>query len=126
MPKPGRPRTTRPPRQPRDNSESILVADIGIAFGSLPDLFIWRSNTGVAIRASGAPVRFNVNGTPDFLGVMAPSGRAVGIEAKSVDGTQRAAQIVFQAAWESRGGLYLLVRSVEEVRVGLRAAGVRC
>jgi len=48
------------------------------------------------------------------------------IEVKSVTGRQSPAQREFQAAWEESGGLYLLVRSVDDLRAGLRAAGVRC
>jgi hypothetical protein len=52
------------------------------------------------------------------LGVKAP-GLAFGIEVKAAKGTQREAQKNWQKAWEKRGGIYILARSVEDVYKGL-------
>lgn len=46
------------------------------------------------------------------------------VEVKSTRGRQSPAQREFQRQWEAEGGLYLLCRSVDELREGLRAAGV--
>ena len=52
------------------------------------------------------------------MGVIAP-GRAFGIEVKTAKGQQREAQKKWQAAWEKRGGIYILARSLEDVYRGL-------
>ena len=49
---------------------------------------------------------------------------ALAIECKSARGKQSPAQRAFQAKWEAAGGLYVLARSVDELRNGLRDAGV--
>lgn len=46
------------------------------------------------------------------------------VECKSSVGRQSPAQREFQRKWEDAGGVYLLCRSVEELRDGLREAGV--
>ena len=42
-------------------------------------------------------------------------GRAFAIEVKTARGQQREAQKNWQKAWEKRGGIYVLARSVEDV-----------
>jgi hypothetical protein len=42
-------------------------------------------------------------------------GRAFAIEVKTEKGKQRLAQAAWQSAWEKRGGIYVLARSVEDV-----------
>lgn len=49
----------------------------------------------------------------DFLGKS--RGRALAIEVKRATGRQSPEQAAFQKAWEARGGLYILARSVEDV-----------
>jgi hypothetical protein len=49
-----------------------------------------------------------------------PGGRYVGIEVKSAKGVQSEEQRQHQAIIEAAGGVYLLCRSVEEVKIGLR------
>jgi hypothetical protein len=46
------------------------------------------------------------------------------VEVKSPKGRQSPAQREFELRWEQAGGLYLLARSVEELREALRDAGV--
>ena len=92
-------------------------------------------------------------GTPDLLGVLSPRlpsalhekmmahlppllfaefmewlgrecGRALAIEVKDAKGRQRPEQVAFQKAWESRGGLYILARSVDDVLTRIGAGEV--
>ncbi len=86
---------------------------------------MWRANTGGARTPSGRYVKFNTEGTADHIGVI-KGGRFLAIESKAPDGVQSDDQRVVQRAIEERGGLYILARSVEDVRVALRAAGVNC
>ena len=93
-------------------------------------------------------IRSAPDGTPDLLGVKAKTippilksllteelsastmmklcewvgesiGQAFGIEVKTEKGKQRDCQISWQRAWEKRGGIYILARSLEDVYRGL-------
>jgi hypothetical protein len=70
----------------------------------------WQDETGHWIMGAKA-------GTADNIACIA--GAFVAIEAKSATGTQREAQARFQQRVEARGGLYILARSVEDVRAKL-------
>ena len=83
-------------------------------FGTRPDLRLWRQNTGAA-RIGRRFIRFGVPGQADLTGIL-PGGRRVEIETKSPDGRQTPDQRAFQALIERFGGLYVLARSVEDVR----------
>ena len=77
----------------------------------------------VGFRKSATP------GLPDIIGIVAVGGEwkqalPLAVEVKSATGRQSPAQREFQAKWEHAGGVYLLVRSVDELRNGLRDAGV--
>jgi hypothetical protein len=100
--------------------EAILQAKVLADIGTLPDLFVWVHATGTA-RDRQNPARiihFGLPGSPDIIGVH--NGRAVGIEMKRPDGgVQSDQQKKFQQRWERCGGLYVLARSIDEVREGL-------
>lgn len=76
--------------------------------------WLWRTNTGAA-RIGNRFVRFGIKGQSDLQGVLAPSGRAVFVEMKAERGKQKPEQLAFQRMVESRGALYILARSVEDV-----------
>lgn len=50
------------------------------------------------------------------------SGAAFAIETKSLRGKQREGQRNWQAAWEKRGGIYILAKSLDDVYAGLGIA----
>ncbi len=50
------------------------------------------------------------------------AGVAIGLEYKHGHDTQRETQIVFQRRWEAAGGVYLIVRSPEQMIAGIEAA----
>lgn len=60
-------------------------------------------------------VRASAEGAPDIIGLLR-GGRFLGIECKTERGRQGPAQKAFQTMIESMGGLYILARSVEDVR----------
>jgi len=68
-----------------------------------------------------APVQYHLKlkrlgvlkGVADFL-VFPLDGRKIAIELKDNEGVQDAEQIKFQRRWESTGGLYFIVRTVED------------
>ena len=73
---------TRPPTA--DTSESQLQAEIRKHIGSLPDVRLWRHNTGQIKDATGRPVRFGLAvGSADIVGIVAPRGRWIAIEVKA-------------------------------------------
>jgi hypothetical protein len=108
--------------------EQVLQQRLLLRFGSLPDLRIWRSNTGVAWqpitpaarkafvdlrqRMAGGfrPVTYGVEGQTDIMGVLAPRGRAVGIEVKAEDGRTSPAQDRWRDMIVKHGGIYVLAK----------------
>ena len=101
-------------------SEAATQAEILVIVTALPTAMFWRQNVGTARDAGGRVVRFGLPGTPDILGTY--QGRAIGIEVKSATGRQRPEQKLWQAQFERAGGLYILARSVDDVRQALGVA----
>jgi hypothetical protein len=89
-------------------------------FGQRQDMRIWRQNTGVA-SFGGRKVRFGVPGQADVTGVIV-GGRRLEIEVKSATGRQSKEQADYQRIIERFGGLYILARSVQDVRDALLEA----
>ena len=79
----------------------------------LQKIFFYRNNTGGFSREDGHFYRFGVVGAPDLILVI--DGKYIGVEVKNKKGVQSPAQIVFQKALEAAGGIYLLVRSLDEL-----------
>lgn len=102
--------------------ESHLVQAILREFGSRPDLRLWRQNTGAARTPTGQVVRFGVPGQADIMGILAPSGRIISIEAKSATGRLSDAQQNWRAMIERFGGLAIVARNVDDVRTALLQA----
>lgn len=96
------------------------MQEIRLALGQRADIMMFRINVGKfrPIDGGARVIQSAPEGTPDLLGVMAP-GRAFAIEVKAPRGTQRAVQIAWQNAWERRGGIYILARSLDDVYMGL-------
>lgn len=106
--------------------EADLVSEILHEFGSRDDCRIWRNNVGSAKTRDGRFIRFGIPGQADISGILAvtlPGGRVIGqrieIEAKTKTGRQRPEQKKWQAMIERMGGIYILARSVDDVRAGL-------
>lgn len=103
-------------------SESEIQSEIRLALGQRDDIMLFRINVGKFRPLNGPQDRVIQSappGTPDLLGVINP-GTALAIEVKDAKGKQRPEQVAFQKAWEARGGLYILARSVDDVlaRIG--------
>lgn len=96
-------------------SEREIQQNILISFGSLPDLRIWRNNTGSIKTPDGRFVTFGLKGSADILGIMR-GGRFLAIEVKTATGRQSEHQKNFQNMIESFGGVYILARSAEDVK----------
>lgn len=104
-------------------TEKQLQNAILRAFGTLPGLRLWRANVGAA-RIGTRTIRFGIRGQADLTGIVA-DGRRLEIEVKSATGRQTAEQRNFQEMIERFHGIYILARSVDDVRRELAARGVR-
>jgi hypothetical protein len=101
--------------------EAVLQQEIRLDLGLRDDIMLFRINVGMFRPLEGDQrrvIRSAPEGTPDLLGVISP-GRAFAIEVKAPKGRQREAQAAWQMAWEKRGGIYILARSVADVYKGL-------
>jgi hypothetical protein len=95
--------------------ESALQDAIRLALGSVPGLVLWRNNIGVA-DVRDYKVRFGVGGPggADLIGCL--NGRFIAIEVKTATGRQSNDQRIFQALVESKGGVYVILRSVDDAK----------
>ncbi len=103
-------------------TEKQIQNEILRTFGTLPGLRLWRANVGVA-RIDNRVVRFGVPGQADLTGIL-PDGRRLEIEVKSSDGRQTREQIAYQTMIERYHGVYILARSVADVRDQLARRGI--
>lgn len=94
--------------------ESQIQDAVRLALGRDPDVCVWRNNCGALQDARGRFIRFGVAspGGADLIGMF--RGRFLAIEIKTATGRQTEDQVRFQKLVESRGGIYLLVRSAED------------
>jgi hypothetical protein len=99
--------------------EARLQALILARLGLLPDVHVWRMNTGVAHRPGGGAVRFGAVGQADITGLVGPHGRRLEIEIKSATGRQTPEQRAFGERITRLGGLYLVCRSLEDALNGI-------
>ena len=101
----------------RGVTEVQLQDAIRIELGRRPDLVVtWRNNIGVA-SMRGSTVRFGVGGPggADLLG-LDHRGRFIAIEVKTPTGRQSPEQRCFEQLVQRLGGVYLIMRSVEDAR----------
>ncbi len=89
---------------------------------ALAKIRAWRNNTGALPDATGRPVRFGLAGSSDILGVL-PGGRFLAVECKAPGGRTTDLQDQFLDSVTQAGGLALVVRSMDDLRRGLREAG---
>jgi hypothetical protein len=108
-----------------DLSESVLLYDIMLRWGSHPRLMLHRQNSGMFYTKTGRMVRAGTVGSPDIEGIIAPLGTYVGIEVKALKGRQRPEQMAFQKRVVALGGLYVLAFSVTDVDSALYAFGLK-
>lgn len=94
-------------------SESLLQDQIRLALGNVPGLVLFRNNIGTA-EMRGYRVKFGVGGPggADLIGLW--NGKFVAVEIKTPTGRQSPDQKRFQALVESKGGEYVILRSVED------------
>lgn len=112
---------TKPVLEPR-RLERDIQHEIRLASALVPELTLWRNNTGVAERA-GRTLRYGLcRGSADLIGVLAPTGRIIALECKTEIGRLSEEQKLFLAHVRSRGGFAAVVRSVEEFLAAMARA----
>ena len=99
--------------------ETELMRHILVALNQLPDALFWRVNVGVGAGPDGRMTRYGLPGQADIAGVL--RGQHVEIEVKTPAGRQSQQQIRWQRAVERAGGVYVVVRSVDEALAALEA-----
>lgn len=127
-------------------TESSLQRAILLATRSTPGLRLWRQSVGLAVPMSVAarlrelallaveaglaprsamphvqPLRYGQPGMADLSGLLGPSGRRVELEVKAPRGRLSEQQERWGEMVRSRGGLWIVARSVEEAQEGLQA-----
>lgn len=115
-----------PARKPTTETATLRAC---LDYLKLCRIVAWRINSmGVPIPSQ--PGRFRPGpsrGVADILGI-AKAGLvpvALAVEVKSERGLQSTAQHDFESQWVGAGGVYLLVRSVHELKAGLMNAGIK-
>lgn len=95
--------------------ESLLQDHIRLALGNVDGLCLWRNNIGTA-EIRGYRVKFGVGGPggADLIGLY--KGWFVAVEIKTDTGRQSPDQRTYQALVESKGGIYTILRSVDDAR----------
>lgn len=96
--------------------ESQLQDQIRLELGRVPGICVWRNNTGSIEARQGYRIAFGCGGAggADLIGLY--RGRFIAIEVKSATGRQSPEQKIYQQLVEKMGGVYVLLRSVEEAR----------
>jgi hypothetical protein len=77
-------------------------------------IFAWRNNTGSFATESGGYFKAGLKGSPDIIG-MTKSGQFLAIECKNSVGVQSHEQKEFERIIRNNCGIYLLVRSVNDL-----------
>jgi hypothetical protein len=94
--------------------ESIIQADI-IRWLKTTGLMFWRSNSG-SLFLRGRHINLGPLGCADISIIVPPLGRFVGMEVKSAAGRIRKEQVTYAAGLTKEGGLYFIVRSVQDAK----------
>jgi len=89
---------------------------------------VWRNNTGAYTkeyeckdgRTSKHHVRHGRNGAADIHGVIPPHGRHVSVECKREGRNLDPEQVAEKQRIESKGGVYILARSVDDLERELK------
>lgn len=93
--------------------ESEVSAGISAYLAMRGDIFWWRQNVSAGVSPSGRFMRSGLRGTPDFLVVK--NGILYGLEVKrEAGGVASDDQEIWGANLTAAGGVYAVVRSVEE------------
>lgn len=84
----------------------------------MPDVRVWRNNTGVADAfGGGGAVRYGLGvGSADLVGMVLPFGRFLALEVKTKSGRVSADQLRWIETVRRFGGVACVVRCIEDAR----------
>lgn len=104
-------------------SEQELTRAILDRLALMPGVWCWRNNTGVAKGAYGGRIRFGKVGSGDISGILR-GGRHFELEVKLPGGKWKTTeeQEAHGARVLEMGGLWAVVRSIDEAVVAIEAA----
>lgn len=94
--------------------ESIIQGEI-LKWLETTGLMFWRANSG-KLFLHGRHINLGPLGCADISLVVPYSGRFVGMEVKSARGRIRKDQVTYAKVLTEAGGLYFVVRSVEDAK----------
>jgi len=90
-----------------------------IEYLTLEGFFVIKNNTvGVYVKKRDTYIPNPAKGLADITAIR--NGKVIMIEVKNERGVQTPNQIDFQNKWEQAGGTYILVRSLDDLILGLR------
>ena len=99
-------------------NESFIQRQV-LDFLALKNIFCWRANN-ISVKGRS----FNgLKGVPDIICIL-NGGGFLGIEVKSLKGKRSDVQKTFELNCVERGGLYLLVRSIDDCNIQLKKLGI--
>ncbi len=109
-------RRAKGPKRLKDGSvpEFTIQSEI-LRWLESTELLSWRQSAG-EIFTHGRKVSLGPVGISDIIVIVPPTGRILGLEVKSANGTLRPVQRQFKAKLEASGGLYEVVRSLGQAQ----------
>jgi hypothetical protein len=95
-------------------TEHEIQQRILLKLGSMPDVRVWRNNTGSVKTEDGRFVTFGLKGSADIIGIL-QGGRFLAIEVKKPGGRVSPDQKKFIDTINAEGGIAFVAYSVDEV-----------
>lgn len=98
------------------HEHQILVQKILVELSKNPNIRVWQNASGVAKSMDDERViKYGLNGSADIIGIIAPLGKFLAVEIKTGKARQSIQQIKFQEMITTRGGIYILARSISDL-----------
>ena len=99
-----------------------LVHAVRLALGKLPDFRLWQNSRVTFVKGVPRAKPGLGTGSSDMIGVLAPTGRMVALEAKTGAARLTREQVLFLNLVRKMGGFATVVRSVEDAHAALERA----
>ena len=104
--------------------EAVIQDEVRLELGNplkYPELILWRNNCGQMIDKNDRRIAFGCGGkgAADLIGIWTHSdgrGQFVAIELKRAKTKQTPEQVAYAELVTKRGGVYAVIRSVDEAR----------
>lgn len=99
-----------------------LVNETRLALGMEPDFTMWLNAKVTYVDGQPRAKPGLGKGSTDLIGILAPSGRLVALEAKTGDAVPTREQRMFMELIRKRGGFSAVFHSVQEAKAALDRA----